>query len=245
MSGEPFPQSFTSTHWSVVLRAGRGTDSERLAALDVLCRTYWYPLYAFLRRSGREPADAEDLVQGFFARLLDGSLLGNLTPAGKGRFRSVLLTALKNYATDVHRAAASAKRGGHTEQIPLDAAMAEEQWHMQADVASSPDQTYDRAWAAATLAAAGARLRAEHERAGKLPLFDALWPRLSGSGIAAGNEDVARALGLSPGAVATAATRLRERYAEAIRAEISQCVETEAEVDEEIRHLLALFSQTA
>lgn len=242
MPGDTLPHSFAATRWSVVLRAGGGTDSERLAALDVLFRTYWYPLYAFLRRSGRQAADAEDLVQGFFGRLLDGSLLGNVTEAGKGRFRSVLLAALKNYATDVHRAATAEKRGGDLEQIPLDAALAEEQWHLEANVAGSPDQTYDRAWAAATLAAAGARLRAEHERAGKLPLFEALWPRLSGAGGAAGNQDVARTLGLSAGAVATAATRLRERYAEAIRAEISHCVGSEAEVDDELRHLLGLFS---
>lgn len=225
------------------MRAGRGTESERLAALDILCRTYWYPLYAYLRRSGWEPADAEDIVQGFFARLLDGTLLGTLTGSGRGRFRSLLLTALKNFATDTYRATKASKRGGHIEQVPLDTTLAEEQWHMEAGAAASPDQTYDRAWAAATLAAAGSRLRAEYERASKLPLFDALWPRISGTGGAAGNEEVGQALGLSPGAVATAATRLRERYAEAIRAEIAQCVETEAEIDEEIRHLLGLFSQ--
>jgi len=243
MPGESLPPSFTTTRWSVILRAaGGGTDSERIAALDALCRAYWYPLYAFLRRSGRDPADAEDLVQGFLVRLLDGSLLGHISASAPGRFRAFLLTALKNFATDAYRAANALKRGGDTELIPLETALAEEKWQLEADSAGSPELAYDRAWANATLAAAQARLRAEHERAGKLPLFEALWPLLSGGGTAAGHEEIAPRLGLSPGAVATAATRLRERYAEAIRAEISHCVGSDAEVDDELNHLLGLFS---
>lgn len=210
-------------------------------ALDALCRSYWYPLYAYLRRSGKPPHDAEDLVQGFFANLLDGRLLTSAAPQ-RGRFRSLLLGALKNFTIDQHRATQAARRGGGADLVPLDVAMAEERWQADGSRAVSPDLVFDRAWAAETLAAAGVRLRAEFERAGRLTLFEAIWPRLSGVSGAEGNEAIAQRLDMTPGAVAAVATRLRDRYAAAIRAEIAQMVESDEEIEEEIRQLLALFS---
>ncbi len=222
------------------MRAGQGSSEERHAALDTLCHSYWYPLYAFLRRGGMPPPDAEDCVQGFFARLLDGRLLDAATPA-RGRFRTLLLGALKNFVTDEHRAATAAKRGSGQALVPLEIALAEERWQADASAMASPELAYDRAWAAVTLAAAGTRLRAEFAKADRLALFEAVFPRVTGAGRES-NEMIGRRLGMTPGAVAAAATRMRDRYAEAIREEIALAVETDAEINDELRHLLGLFT---
>ena len=232
---------FAPTRWSVVVRAREGSDSQRRAAMEALARSYWYPLYAFLRRSGKGAEDAEDLVQEFFARLLAGRLLDAATPE-RGRFRTLLLVSLRNFATDSHRLASAEKRGGGAQAIPLDAALAEEQWQADAGGASSPELAFDRAWADALLAAVEARLRREFARVEKGALFEALWPLVNGAPRGESNEAIGIRFGMSANAAAAALLRLRDRYAEAVREEIAQSVSSDEEIEEELRHLLALFS---
>lgn len=220
----------------------RGEDeSERQRALETLCAAYWYPLYAFLRRQGRSVPDAEDLVQDFFARLLDGSLLAGADPA-RGKFRTLLLTSLRNLGTDTHRAGQRLKRGGGVEFIHIDSALAEERWLADGTHAGSPEMAFDRAWAVAVMTRAGERLRAEHAGE-KAALFAELAPRLSSAeekdgGLAA----IGARLGMSEAAVKMALSRLRRRYAEAIRAEVAETVGSREEIQSEIRYLLAAFA---
>ena len=171
---------FEPTRWSLVLRARGGDEAQRRVALEALCSAYWYPLYAFLRRSGRGVEDAEDLVQDFFARLLDGSLLER-ADQGRGKFRTLLLAAVKNLDSDARKAERTQKRGGLAKVVALDSVLAEERWLVDSSRESAPEVAFDRAWAAAILERAGLRLRAEHAGE-KAALFAELAPRLTGSG---------------------------------------------------------------
>lgn len=236
----PSLKQFEPTRWSLVLRTRAEDSAHRRVALEELCRAYWYPLYAFLRRSGRGVEDAQDLAQDFFARLLDGTLLAAADPA-RGRFRTLLLAALKNLATDASKAARTQKRGGGVQWIPLDQALAEEWWQADASRDVSPERTFDRAWAVAVLERAGRRLRAEHEDTDKAALFAELAPRLTGAGDD-GLAAVGERLGMSEAAVKMALSRLRRRYADTLRAEIAETVGSRGDVQEELRYLLGVFS---
>jgi len=231
---------FEPTRWSLVLRSREEDSSTRIQALEALCRAYWYPLYAFLRRAGRSRADAEDLVQEFFLRLLDGRLLAVAEPA-KGKFRTLLLAALKRLDADAHKAMQAVKRGGRMQFIPLDSLEAEERWQMEASTAQSPEAAFERAWAAAAMERAGQRLQKEHAGT-KAPLFAELSPFLTGCG-EGGLAAVAARVSMSEVAVRTALKRLRRRYADALRAEIADTVGSRGDVQDELRYLLTVLSQ--
>ena len=218
-----------------MLAAARERPAEARAALSSLCETYWPPLYAFLRRSGCSPQEAEDLVQGFFARLLEKGDLGQATPQ-RGRFRSFLLASLKHFLANQRDRDRAVKRGGRLRVIPLEAATAESRLGADVSHAATPDAAFDRQWAVTLLDRVRCQLREEHQACGKQHRFERLEPLLGGE--AAGSyQDAARDLELSEGAVKVAVHRLRQRFGELLRAEIAQTVGGEAEIDDEIRDL--------
>jgi len=227
---------FATTHWSVVLMAGRNDTERARAALAKLCRTYWYPLYAYARRRGQTAHDAQDLTQEFFVRLLERRLLAAADP-DRGRFRSFILTAMKNFLASEWRKTQARKRGGEEEIISLDWAAAEQKFGLEPAVADAPDNIFDRQWAMALLDAAIVQLEEEYRRDGKAELFSTLRATLIGGREEQPYAVLAVKLDMNESAVKVAVHRLRKRYRLALRAEIAQTVATEQEVDEEMRDL--------
>ena len=229
--------SFAATRWTVVLTAGQSQSPQAGRALEELCRLYWYPLYAYVRRRGYESHEAEDLTQDFFARLLAKNYLADVDRA-KGKFRSFLLVSLKHFlANEWDRAQAEKRGGGHT-IISLDA---ETRYRQEPKDELSADKLLDRQWAIALLDQVLDRLGAEYGDAGKIEVFEQLKVTLTGASAAIPYAAVAVKLGTTEGAVKVAAHRLRQRYRKLLREEIAHTVASPAEVDEEIRHLFAAF----
>jgi RNA polymerase sigma-70 factor (ECF subfamily) len=234
-------RSFATTHWSVVLRANDRHAPDSAAALETLCRTYWPPLYAFVLRQGYPPAEAQDLTQEFFARLLSDGFLPGAEPA-RGRFRSYLLGAFKNFAAVEWNAAHRLKRGGGHTFLSLEQLTAVEHEIPEAKAAESAEQLYDRHWAETVLARVMAQLHREWAESGQAARFDALKIFLiedEGESYAT----LGARLGLSENGVASAVHRLRRRYAELFREEIGQTLDDPAEVAEEIRYLCVLLAK--
>jgi DNA-directed RNA polymerase specialized sigma24 family protein len=229
-------REFTTTHWSVVLAAAQTDSPQAAEALENLCRTYWYPLYAFVRRRGYSPEDAQDLTQGFLASLLSTHALGTVHPA-KGRFRSFLLAALNHFLANEWDKAQALKRGGGQAPISLDAA--EERYRAEPSEGLSPDRIFERQWALTLLAQVASRLREDYETAGKGPLFEALQVYLSGEKGLPPYRETADQLGLGLDALKKAVERLRRRYGELLREEIAHTVSSKEEVEAEIRALFA------
>ena len=232
---------FVSTHWSVVLSAGDPASPHAATALETLCRAYWYPLYAYVRRRGHSPEDAQDLTQEFFARLLAGNWVGDADPA-KGRFRTFLLTALSRFLANEWDRARAQKRGGGAVPLPLDTAVAESRYCAEAIGSMAPDRLYDRQWAMTLLDQALTRLSAEHERSGKAAEFTVLSPALTAERGDIPYATWASQLGLNETAVRQAVHRLRKRFREVFREEIAQTMTAPEDVEEEIRHLLAALA---
>jgi RNA polymerase sigma-70 factor (ECF subfamily) len=232
---------FAVTHWSVVLAAGRSDSTHARSALEKLCRTYWQPIYAFVRRQGHSPHDAQDLTQEFFARLLENKSLADVDRA-KGRFRSFLLASLKHFLANEWDKARAQKRGGGQVLIPIDAQSAETACGVDPADQTTADKIFERRWALAVLDHALQRLREEHVREGKQDLFEQLKVTLTEASRSVRYAEIAAQLALSEGAVKVAVHRLRQRYRELLRAEIADTVATPGEVEEEIR---ALFSALA
>lgn len=241
--GEMSPgSSFCTTHWSLVLLARDQQSPQAQQALAELCQTYWYPLYAYVRRRGHNPADAEDLTQGFFERLLAKDYLGDLTP-GAGRFRSFLLTALKHFLANEWDRTQTRKRGGGQTIVSLDDQEAEIRYRLEPEDHVTPERLFDQRWALTVLERVLARLRAESAAGEKAALFDALKGFLSAEQPAGAYTETAARLGLKEGAVKVAVHRLRRRYGELLRAEIAQTVHDPADVEDEVRHLIAALAQ--
>lgn len=235
----PGAREFHTTRWSLVLAAQQGTDTTQAgAALAALCRDYWYPLYAFVRRRGHGAHDAQDLTQAFFTDLLGRN--ATMADPAKGKFRSYLLGALKHFlANDWHRANAQ-KRGGGQQIVEWDALDAESRYAIEpADQLADAEALYDRRWAMDLLDRAVAKLRAEFEAKNDGATFEALKGTLTGG--EAPREQLAAQLGMSEGALKVAVHRLRQRYREVVRQEIAQTVNSPGEVDEEMRHLVAVL----
>jgi RNA polymerase sigma factor (sigma-70 family) len=231
---------FCTTHWSLVLEAGREHSPAAARALERLCGVYWYPLYAYVRRQGHGPEDAQDLVQEFFARLLERHYL-RLADRNRGRFRTFLLTSLQHFLINDWRKTRREKRGGSQRCLSLDEEMAESRFAVEPRIEQPPDDLYDRGWAAVLLECALAALRSELEQSGKLALFERLKVFVWGEKNALSYSAMAGQLGLSEGAVKVAVHRLRQRYGELLRAEIAQTVTTPAEVEEELRYLASVI----
>jgi len=231
---------FTTTHWSMVLAAGETASPEAAAALEQLCRRYWYPLYAYVRRQGQTPEDSQDLVQEFFARFLRRQSL-RLADRNRGRFRSFLLTSLKRFLITEWTKANREKRGGGQVVLSLDDDSAEARFAAEPATEQPPDALFDRGWAAILLERAMAALREEFEESGKQELFERLKVFVWGDRSAMAYPEMAVHLGMTEGAVKVAVHRLRQRYGELLREEIAQTVTTPVEVDEELRYLIAVI----
>lgn len=232
---------FATTHWSVVLAAGASESPQSVAALERLCRTYWYPLYACVRRRGYQPQDAQDLTQGFFAALLAGHYLAR-ADRDRGRFRTFLLTAFDNYLHNEHDRATALKRGGGREIVSWEEHIAEGRYAQEPTGGLSPEQIYEKRWAATLLERVLARLREESIHAARLELFDQLKPHLWGEDEATPYAQLATRFHLSLSAIKVTVHRLRRRYREVLREEIAQTVADTAEVDGEIQYLIRVMS---
>jgi DNA-directed RNA polymerase specialized sigma24 family protein len=234
--------AFPATPWSVILRAG-GTDCPGAAhALDRLCRMYWYPLYAFLRRQGASPHDAEDLTQGFFAHLFQKNGLKNLGQE-KGKFRSFMLAACTNYLRDEKDKLGTQKRGGAHEIVSLDVAKGEEFYGNEPAHVLDPYKLFERRWAFTLAEAAVARLKGEYAAAGKQAVFEKMQPYLTRDIDAEFYAQEAPGLNLSEGAARVALHRLRRRFGALLRSEVAYTVSNCEEVEEELRQLLAAIAE--
>lgn len=231
--------NFPPTQWTVVVKACReGTEDEQRRALESLCRDYWFPLYAFARRSGNRPPDAEDLTQGFFHYLLDRDLV-SAAKQELGKLRTFLLTAFQRYIGDVRTRAHAIKRGGGAEDFSLDLNEAERHFKEPADWLT-PHQTFDRHWALTVLHVTLAELGASEQVAGKSQQFTVLEPFLNpASNAEADYPSVAVQLGLSAEATRKAVSRLRGKFRDLLRARIAATLSTptDAQVDEELAAL--------
>jgi DNA-directed RNA polymerase specialized sigma24 family protein len=230
---------FPSTHWSVVLAANRSDAAESAAAaLAILCETYWYPVYAYIRRRGYGSEAARDLTQGFLTRLLEKGFLPGARPE-RGRFRSYLLGALKHFLANERDRNLSRRRGGGAPMLRLDFDSGENRYRMEPEDKRTPETVYERRWALAVLETVLDRLESEQDRAGKSGSFERLKPFLTGEGERGGYQRVADELSMTEGALKVAVHRLRRRYRDLLRAVVAQTVETPTQIDAELHHLLA------
>lgn len=229
---------FATTLWSVVLAAGPSDGATAGSALEALCRAYWYPVYAFLRRRGFSPADAEDLTQGFFARLLERGVLGRANPA-RGRFRSFLLACLNHYVADERDKARAQRRGSGQTFRTLDLSGAGERYALEPGDSETPDRAFDRRWAMTTMERALGRLREEESFAGRAAEFDVLHQFLTEATDGGKYHEAAAQTGLSPNAVAVAVYRLRRRFRECVCEEVAGTLAAPGDLEEEMGHLLA------
>jgi DNA-directed RNA polymerase specialized sigma24 family protein len=229
---------FRTTCWSLILAAHQRDEPGARAALEWLCVSYWYPLYAFVRRQGHPPHEAEDLTQGFFTRLLETDFLTRVKPE-RGLFRSFLLAALKHFLANEWDARQAEKRGGGYTLISLDGEPPETRYALEPADTATPETLFEQRWAWTALERVLDRLRQEHIAAQKSDLFEELKPFLSEKKAAA-RKAIAARLGISVGAVDVAIHRLRQRYGELLREEIASTVSTPEEIENEIRHLIAM-----
>jgi len=239
--GEPAGSIFTKTHWSVVLTARDKDSPDSEAARERLCRTYWPPLYHYLRRDGYSQHDAQDLTQEFLSRFLHRDGLDHLIDQ-RGKFRAFLLTFLKNFLRDQRDRASAQKRGGGQTWISLDACEAEERDALGPVDGLTADQSYDRRWARAVMDEAARRLREEYAQRGKTDLFQRLKDLQPSEHGENNYAEIGASFGLTEQAVKNAVHRFRRRYADLLRDEIAQTVETPAEVEAEVQHLMQVFA---
>jgi len=232
---------FVTTQWSVVVAASRSDTTKAQAALEKLCRTYWYPLYAYVRRRGHLAQDAQDLTQAFFARLLEHNWVGD-ADRDRGRFRTFLLMAMSRFLADEWDKACAQKRGGGVVHVPVQLDTAEMRYGHEPADDCTPEQCYERHWALTLLDAVLQRLRGEYEDEGKGELFSGLNSCLVGGRESQPYADLALQLGINVGAVKVAVHRLRKRYRKLLRDEIAQTMVATEDVDEELRHLFAVLA---
>jgi RNA polymerase sigma factor (sigma-70 family) len=231
------PVAFTTTHWSVVLAAQSESPAAR-EALEKLCRTYWRPIYGFVRRQGAEAEDAEDLTQGFFALLLERKDLKSVRKE-KGRLRSYLLTSVKHFLADESRHAMAVKRGKGQRLIPLDE-IREQRVDIERSDRLTADQIYERRWAFTVLEQVMARMRDEYRSAGNVRFFDQMKKMLMDEPDRPSQAQIASEFDMTENAVKQAFYRFRQRYQALLREEISHTVAMPGDVEDELRHLIAV-----
>ncbi len=237
------PRNFPTTLWTVVLHAGREQPEQARDALARLCQDYWYPLYSFVRHRGYTAHDAQDLTQAFFAQLLEKHGLKQVDPE-QGRFRTFLLAALKNFLANDWDRSHARKRGGGVTIVSLDDRTAESRFRLEPSCELTPERHFERQWAVTLLDQVLAALRAEYHAQGKGDLFEELKAVLTGQagqGQADGYAAIAARLQRSEGAIKVAVHRLRHRYRELLRERIAETV-VDGDVEDELRHLLGVFS---
>lgn len=234
--------NFATTQWSVVLAAGRTESPEAIDALETLCRTYWYPVYAFVRRSGHGPDDAQDLTQEFFAQLLHHHRLKAADPA-RGRFRGFLVASLRNFLANEWDKARAVKRGGGQTAVAYDDSLAHERFIADARAEDSPGVLFERTWAMTLLTTVRDRLRQEFDLEGKHDRFEWLQGFLPGEPSEFSSTELSKRMGLSAVAVRSEVHRFRERFRTLVRHEIAHTVVEPGEIDDEIRHLIAVLTR--
>jgi DNA-directed RNA polymerase specialized sigma24 family protein len=236
MSENPSAARFPTTHWSRVAAAGDRATPEDREALAELCRAYWYPLYAFIRRKGRGPEEALDLTQDYFARLLESETVAAADPL-RGRFRSFLMADCSRFLADCRERDHAAKRGGGVTPLSIDARDAEGRYLREPAHGRTPERLFERDWALALLDGVLAQLRDEYERSGRGAAFGALKVALTDGPRTVPHDELAGRLGTTAGAVQVAIHRLRRRYRDLVREAIAATVADAAEVEDEIRYL--------
>ena len=230
---------FSATHWSVILTAAKAVEPGGHQALEQLCRQYWYPIYAFLRRKGRSPHDAEDLTQGFFADLLSRNWLADVGPE-KGKFRTFLLACLCNYVGHVHDRETGPTRQPGRPLISIDAQAAEARYALEPADLRDPAALFERRWAYALIDDVLQELRQRYVTDGKAALFDALSEHLIDRAESGSYVEIAAKLGMTEGAVRVAVSRLRDRFRELLIAEVTRTVRDARDAEQELRHLFVV-----
>jgi RNA polymerase sigma-70 factor (ECF subfamily) len=243
LTGDPHDGSprFATTHWSIVVGAGSRDTAQARESLSRLCQAYWFPLYAYVRRRGHAPGDAQDLTQAFFARLLEKNWVAG-ADRSKGKFRTFLLSAMKHFLADQWDRARAQKRGGGATLLPLSLDTAEERYVVEPSDPSTPESIFERRWALALLDTVLDRLKAEYEADGRGALFAALRPCLVGERTAQPYAELAQSLDATEAAIKSAVHRLRQRYRQLLRNEIASTLDAAEDVDDELRHLFAVLS---
>ena len=243
-SDPPHRPVFVTTHWSMVVKAGRSDTPLARAALEKLCRTYWFPLYAYVRRRGQSVEDAQDLTQEFFARVLERHWLARADQA-KGRFRTFLLTAMERFLANEWDKARALKRGGGQRTVPIQLDTAETRYGVEPADTQTPEQAFEYRWALVLLDEVVGQLETEFRRRDQGDLFAALKPCLVGGRAAQPYAELAAKLSIEEGAVKVTVHRLRQRYRELLRAEIANTVASPGEVEAEMRHLFNVLTRSA
>jgi RNA polymerase sigma-70 factor (ECF subfamily) len=235
------PRRFATTRWSQVLAAGRAQTTSSRGALAGLCEAYWYPLYAYVRRWGHGPDEAQDLTQEFFTRLLEKHYLRDADPT-RGRFRSFLLASLKHFLSNERDRATAVKRGGRAQIVPLEIETAEGLYRLEPPDADTPEKVFERRWALMLLERTLGRLRDEFEAGGRREVFARLEGYLTGERDTVPYAQLAAELGMTEGAIKVAVHRLRKRFGALLREEIGDTVSDPAQVDDEIRELFRILT---
>jgi RNA polymerase sigma-70 factor (ECF subfamily) len=233
---------FVTTHWSVVLSARQKDSPQSAAALETLCRTYWYPLYAYVRRQGHSPPDAQDLTQEFFARLLQKDYL-KAAAREKGQFRTFLIVALKRFLANEWDRLRAQKRGGGQPLLSFDTELAEQRYRVESVEGATADRIFERRWALTLLDRTMTRLREEFAAAGKAGEFAPLKICLTAERGEISCAEIAASLGMSEGAARVAVHRLRKRFREVFREEIAHTVSSADEIEEEVRYLMGVLAE--
>jgi RNA polymerase sigma factor (sigma-70 family) len=231
--------AFTTTHWSVVL-AAQGPTPAAQAALEKLCRTYWWPVYSFIRRQGAGPEEAQDLTQSFFALVLERRDLDNVRPE-KGRLRSFFLASVKHFLSKARRHAKAVKRGGGRQLVSLEELLARDQAHIEPAHTLTADRIYERRWALTLLEQVLVRLEEEYRDTGSGALFERLKQLLADESDRPLHAEIAHELGMTEHAVKQAFYRLRQRYGMLLREEIANTVAAPADVEDELRHFITVL----
>lgn len=234
--------AFPTTHWSVVLVAGQDRSPQAAAALDNLAQAYWYPIYACLRRQGHAAVEAQDLTQAFFARLIEKNYPAQADPA-KGRFRSFLLLTLRHFLSDERERAGAAKRGGGCVLLSLDEERSEGRYRKEPADMDTPETLFERRWAETILARAKSRLADEYAASGKEGIYQVLRGFQPGEQRSLSYQEAAGHLATTEGAVKALIHRMRSRHQELVRDEIAQTVASTEDVEDELRHLIAVLSR--
>jgi RNA polymerase sigma factor (sigma-70 family) len=235
--------AFAETRWSLILTAASHDSNSARIALEKLCRTYWMPIYAYIRRRGYSPEDAQDLTQSFIARLLERRWVADADRT-RGRFRTFLLTALSRFLADAWDKLRAKKRGGGLRPVPLQLDTAETRYGHEPADNSTPEQSFERRWALTLLETVMQRLQAQYERDDKAELFRILSPSLIGDRDSLPYAILAKQLNLNEGSVKVAVHRLRKRYREFLLSEIAETTSRPEEVNDELRHLFRVLART-
>ncbi len=234
--------AFPTTHWSVVIAAGRERSPQAEAALEELAQAYWYPIYAFLRREGHAAVEAQDLTQAFFARLLEKNYPAQADRT-RGRFRSFLLLTLRHFLADEREHAGAFKRGGGCVVLSLDEDVSEGRYRAEPADLETPETLFERRWAETILARATARLAEEYAASGKAAVYQILQAFQPGERASLSYSQAARQLATSESAVKALIYRMRKRHRELVRDEVAQTVAGAGDVDDELRHLIEVLSR--